>query len=348
MGGDYHALLVQLALAGGLSLAGFFGLLAWDGARAAVNGSVLAARLASRLPSFGALFASATAWYAAAELVEGQHHAGVPWLAIPVALAATCWLLRRLSRFALAVLAGAIVAVARTNFAPRTPTWSRFTTQTTPVRPMLWVRRRFARPPPIGSATALNAHALPVAKKAALFPIEGAPCPDLSRRSSPFSRFFAMRFQQRRPSPDWSAERSRSTASRSRTRPSPWKAKARSSPRRPETTAGTSSRRCRSDSYRITATLKGIPEVHADVTLAGGTVATVDLPLSTLRQIAQTVVTAHAGAATNPPSVHQIDRAQIQTSPSPKQPRPDARDAAGRRPVLVQRTGDQRVPWRLV
>jgi outer membrane receptor protein involved in Fe transport len=67
--------------------------------------------------------------------------------------------------------------------------------------------------------------------------------------------------------------------------------------------------------YRITASLKGIPEVHADVTLAGGTVATLDLPLSTLRQIAQTVVTAHAGAAANPPSVHQIDRAQIQTSP---------------------------------
>jgi hypothetical protein len=150
MGGDYHALLVQLALAGGLTLAGFFGLLACDGARAAVNGSVLAARLATRLPGFGALFASATAWYAAAELVEGQHHAAIPWLAIPVALAATSWLLQRLARFTLAVLAGAIVAVAGTNFAPRTPSWSRFTTHTTPVRPMLWVRRRFARPPPIG------------------------------------------------------------------------------------------------------------------------------------------------------------------------------------------------------
>ena len=67
--------------------------------------------------------------------------------------------------------------------------------------------------------------------------------------------------------------------------------------------------------YRLTASIKGTPEVHADVSLAGGAVATIDLPLSQLRQIAQTVVTAHAGAASNPPSVHQIDRSQIQTSP---------------------------------
>ncbi|MGB6523072.1 MAG: carboxypeptidase-like regulatory domain-containing protein, partial [Candidatus Cybelea sp.] len=62
--------------------------------------------------------------------------------------------------------------------------------------------------------------------------------------------------------------------------------------------------------YRLTASIKGTPEVHADVSLAGGSVATIDLPLSQLRQIAQTVVTAHAGAASNPPSVHQIDRSQ--------------------------------------
>ncbi|HEY6485131.1 MAG TPA: hypothetical protein VIX83_01960 [Candidatus Cybelea sp.] len=150
MGGDYHALLIQLALASGLSLAVFYGLLAWDGARAAVNGSVLAARLASRFPGFGTLLVAATVWYAVAELVEGQHHAGIPWIAIPIALAAAAWLLQRLGRFGLAVLAGAIVAITGTSFAPRTPTWSRFTAQTTPVRPVLWVRRRFARPPPIG------------------------------------------------------------------------------------------------------------------------------------------------------------------------------------------------------
>ncbi|HEY2473888.1 MAG TPA: TonB-dependent receptor [Candidatus Cybelea sp.] len=67
--------------------------------------------------------------------------------------------------------------------------------------------------------------------------------------------------------------------------------------------------------YRLTATLKGVPEVHAEITVSGGSVVTADLPLSKLRQIAQTVVTAHAGAAANPPSVHQITSSQIQTSP---------------------------------
>lgn len=67
--------------------------------------------------------------------------------------------------------------------------------------------------------------------------------------------------------------------------------------------------------YRITATIKGVPELQIEVTMSGGTVATVDLPLTVLRQIAQTTVTAHAGLSSNPPSVNQIDRAQIQTSP---------------------------------
>lgn len=150
MGGDYHSVLIQLALAGVVSLACFYGFLAWDGARAAVNGSVLAARLAARLPGFGPLFASAAIWYAAAELVEGHHHAGMPWIAATLVLAAASWVLKRLSRFALVVLAGAIVAVFGSPFAPRTPAWSRFTLFTRPVRPILWARRRFARPPPIG------------------------------------------------------------------------------------------------------------------------------------------------------------------------------------------------------
>lgn len=150
MGGDYHDVLIQLALAGGVSLVIFFGLMAWNGAKTAVNGSVLASRLGGRLPGFTALVTSATAWYAAAELVERGHRAPIPLLAVPIALAAAAWLLQRLSRIALSVLAGAIVAFARTNFAPRTPPCARFTARTTPVRPVLWVRRRFARPPPIG------------------------------------------------------------------------------------------------------------------------------------------------------------------------------------------------------
>ncbi len=68
--------------------------------------------------------------------------------------------------------------------------------------------------------------------------------------------------------------------------------------------------------YRARATARGIPPLEAIVTVSSGAVATVDLPLSTqLKQIARTTVTAHAGLATYPASVHQIDRQQIQTSP---------------------------------
>lgn len=149
MGGDYHALLTQLAIGAGASLAFFYALLAWGGARVAVNGSVLAARLSARLPGLGSIFVSATVWYAAAELVEARHP-GIPWIAVPVALALASWLFQWVSRLALAVLAGAILAVFGSSFAPRTPSWARFTLYARPVRPVLWARRRFARPPPIG------------------------------------------------------------------------------------------------------------------------------------------------------------------------------------------------------
>jgi len=67
--------------------------------------------------------------------------------------------------------------------------------------------------------------------------------------------------------------------------------------------------------YRITATVKNVTPLQISISVTGGQVLTLDLPLSSLRQIAQTAVTAHAGVASNPPSVHQITRSQIQTSP---------------------------------
>src|SRR5579863_3009716 len=67
--------------------------------------------------------------------------------------------------------------------------------------------------------------------------------------------------------------------------------------------------------YRATASIKGIAPLEVMVTVTSGGVATLDMPLSTLKQIAQTTVTAHAGLTSYPPSVHQIDREQIQTSP---------------------------------
>ncbi|MGC1759854.1 MAG: TonB-dependent receptor, partial [Candidatus Cybelea sp.] len=69
-------------------------------------------------------------------------------------------------------------------------------------------------------------------------------------------------------------------------------------------------------SYRLIAQVKGTNEIQVLVNVASGTVATVNLPLSThLAQIARTTVTAHAGPQANPPSVNQLGPAQIQSSP---------------------------------
>lgn len=68
--------------------------------------------------------------------------------------------------------------------------------------------------------------------------------------------------------------------------------------------------------YRLIARAKGAHELQVIVNVASGHVVRVDVPLSTqLKQIAQTTVTAHAGVEANPPSVNQITRNQIQTSP---------------------------------
>ena len=68
--------------------------------------------------------------------------------------------------------------------------------------------------------------------------------------------------------------------------------------------------------YRLIAQAKGAHEIQVIVNVASGQVSTIDVPLSTqLREIAQTTVIAHAGVETNPPSVNQITRSTIQSSP---------------------------------
>ncbi len=67
--------------------------------------------------------------------------------------------------------------------------------------------------------------------------------------------------------------------------------------------------------YHVVASVKGAATLDVLVTVTSGGVARVDMPLSTLKQIAQTTVTAHAGAQANPPSVNQLSRSTIQSSP---------------------------------
>jgi hypothetical protein len=149
MGGGYHAALVQMALAGAVGLFLFFGLLAASGKNAVVDGSVLAARLLERLPGYGSLCIAAGAWYGVAECLEPQH-AAASLLAVPLLLAAASWLVAVLTRGVVAVLAGALIAAWRAAFSPRTPVWFARSHSLRPTRRILWTRRRFARPPPIG------------------------------------------------------------------------------------------------------------------------------------------------------------------------------------------------------
>jgi outer membrane receptor protein involved in Fe transport len=68
--------------------------------------------------------------------------------------------------------------------------------------------------------------------------------------------------------------------------------------------------------YRLIAQYKRVHPIQTIISLASGQVQTVNLALSTkLKLIAQTVVSATAGAAANPTTVNEIDRSTIQTSP---------------------------------
>jgi len=154
VGGAYHALLVQAAFAGSVGLLVALASLAWAGARYVSDGSILAARLASRLPGFGWIAASGALWLGLAEGIE-PHHAGALPLAVPVVLAAAAWAMGRLCRLALALISTVVVVVSKTAFAPRTPPWIRHAFARPLPRRRIFARRRFARPPPI--ATALRA-----------------------------------------------------------------------------------------------------------------------------------------------------------------------------------------------
>ncbi|HEV3090657.1 MAG TPA: TonB-dependent receptor [Candidatus Cybelea sp.] len=69
-------------------------------------------------------------------------------------------------------------------------------------------------------------------------------------------------------------------------------------------------------SYRLVASAKGGHETAVLVNVASGQVITVNVALTIhLKEIAQTTVTAHAGLEANPPSVNQLNRATIQSSP---------------------------------
>jgi hypothetical protein len=152
MGGTFHALLVQAALAGAVSFAVFFGALASSESSAAADGSIVAARLRDRLPNIGMVIAFAVLWYGFAERVE-PHHAGCSPLFAAVVLAAAAWLVLRLAGFLAGVVSAAVLALQRDAFAPRAPSWPRRSQPRPFARRTRFAYRRFARPPPIIAAS---------------------------------------------------------------------------------------------------------------------------------------------------------------------------------------------------
>jgi hypothetical protein len=152
MGGGYHALFVQAAITGVLGLLVGFGALAWSGAGGTADGSILAARLSSRLPGGAAILASASLWFALCEGVEPHHAGAAPWLMV-LCLIAASWIVKLLARGVVACLARAVFAITRLTFSPRTPNWTR-RPRLQPIRHrVVCTRRRFARPPPSIAST---------------------------------------------------------------------------------------------------------------------------------------------------------------------------------------------------
>ncbi|MHB8433977.1 MAG: hypothetical protein ACYC8W_07605 [Candidatus Tyrphobacter sp.] len=147
MGGSYHELLLVLSALALLGGALAVGALAWAGAGRTQEGSILAARLKTAVPSWPALTVAAASWLMLVEHLEPRHYALSPLLLLAmVALAA--WLLLVLARFALALLAAAAVAVRRGRFAQRPLAWRIRACPTPTVSRIPRAARRYARPPP--------------------------------------------------------------------------------------------------------------------------------------------------------------------------------------------------------
>jgi hypothetical protein len=153
MGGAYNELLLEVAAVGATGFVAFLAALAWMGTGTTADGSILAARLRTQLPGLAPLTVAAGLWFLLGERVEAPHF-GAGIVFILASLLAASWLLLALTRSAVRLLAGAIVAIVRDAFAPRTPAWFRPARRPLLVRRRPLLRRRFARPPPIANARA--------------------------------------------------------------------------------------------------------------------------------------------------------------------------------------------------
>ncbi len=150
VGGAYHTLVLEIALAATLGFVALAAGLARAQSGSSADGSVLAARLRELLPGAGGVIAAAAAWYTTIESIE-PHHAAAPMLALLAALAAASYAALRLAHAMTDALTRAALAISRAAFSPRTPTWRRRARPRPIARRLFSTRRRFARPPPIAA-----------------------------------------------------------------------------------------------------------------------------------------------------------------------------------------------------
>jgi hypothetical protein len=153
VGGAYHSLLLELATVGTGAFVALLAALAWTGSRLTAQGSILSARMGSRLPGLAPLVASAGLWFALIERAESDHW-GAGIFLTAVCLVAAAWSLLTLARGAARLLAGAVIAIFRAPSAARTPVWVRPELPRPFARRSPPLRRRFARPPPIANVRA--------------------------------------------------------------------------------------------------------------------------------------------------------------------------------------------------
>lgn len=148
MGGAYSALLLQAGSTAIFALGGILTALLWGGAKFAADGSVLASRIAARLPGFPMLAASTLFWFALGERIEPQHGTTPLPLSLLVLLVAA-FAIQALARSVVRWLAQAVFSIARPSCHPELVE-GRLNTYATPGRAQRdTTGRRFARPPPI-------------------------------------------------------------------------------------------------------------------------------------------------------------------------------------------------------
>jgi hypothetical protein len=147
-GGTHHVALDLLALGGAGGFAVAVAALAWLGSARFANGSVLAAGLRPLVPSIGSLLISSTIWFATIERLEPEHATQAPIAVIAFCLGLAAMVIALAAKWFVRAIAAVVIAIANLTFARRLVTYSRRFERISSARPIDFVYRRFARPPP--------------------------------------------------------------------------------------------------------------------------------------------------------------------------------------------------------